>query len=371
MNALTQPSFLKSVVVFNTRFRGAMNDNNHDVKELAKTMHLRYVSSDSKGFSRKLKGKGFIYFDTDNKLIIDPAIIEHINGLVLPPAWKDVWICPYPNGHLQATGVDARGRKQYRYHSKWSTQRNQNKFDKILAFGKKLPALRKQIHKDIHKKGLLKEKVSAIALSIMNETFIRAGNSAYEKEYGSFGLTTLKNRHVQIQGSKALFKFKGKKGVQQQIALKHASLARLLKNVKELPGQELFQYYDETGALHKLESGDINDYIKEYMQEDFSCKDFRTWAGCVTALKLMALSDDFSCDADCRKNVVAIVDGVAEQLGNTRTVCRKYYIHPTLLECYEQRKLQPVVEKLKKSTASQSFNQRAEKVLLAFLKTLK
>jgi DNA topoisomerase-1 len=348
-----------------------MSDNNHDVKELAKAMHLRYVSSDSKGFSRQKKGKKFIFLDTNNDVITDEDTIKRINGLVLPPAWEDVWICPYPNGHLQATGVDVKGRKQYRYHSKWSKQRNENKFDKIISFGKKLPLLRKQIDKDIRRKSLPKEKVSAIALSIMNETYIRAGNTAYEKEYGSFGLTTLKNRHVQIQGSKALFKFKGKKGVQQQIALKHASLTRLLKNVKDLPGQELFQYYDDAGDLHKLESGDINNYIKEYMRDDFSCKDFRTWAGCVTALKIMTETDDFDCNADCKKNIVSIIDGVAERLGNTRTVCKKYYIHPTLLESYEQKKLHPTIEKLKKDAASESFNQQAEKALLAFLKTLK
>lgn len=346
------------------------NENNLSPQQLAKAMHLRYVSSDMKGYSRQRKGKQFIYLDTDNKAITDPEIITHINGLVLPPAWENVWICPYPNGHLQATGVDVKGRKQYRYHGKWSKLRNENKFGRIFSFGKKLPTLRKQIDKDIRKKYLLKEKVSAIALSIMNETYIRAGNTAYEKEYGSFGLTTLKNRHVQIEGSKAFFSFKGKKGVKQQIALKHVTLTRLLKNVKELPGQELFQYYDENGEIKKLDSGDINNYIKEYMQEDFSCKDFRTWAGCVTALKLMTLSDDFECDTDCKKNVIAIIDGVAEQLGNTRTVCKKYYIHPTLLESYQERKLDNIIGKLKSETDSKNFNQQTEKALLSFLKTL-
>jgi DNA topoisomerase-1 len=347
------------------------NDNSRSPEEaLARAMHLRYVRSDSKGYSRKRKGKQFSYLDTNSQTITDADTLTRIHALVLPPAWEDVWICPYPNGHLQATGIDTKGRKQYRYHSKWSRQRNDNKFDKIFSFGKSLPKLRRQIDKDIRKKSLLKEKVSAIALSVMNETFIRAGNTAYEKEYGSFGLTTLKNRHVHIEGSKALFTFRGKKGVKQEIALKHASLTRLLKNVKELPGQELFQYYDDAGMLHKLESGDINNYIKAYMQEDFSCKDFRTWAGCVTALKLMALANDFDCNTDCKKNVIAIVDGVAAQLGNTRTVCKKYYIHPTLLQSYEQKKLDAIIDKLKKETGSKTFNQQAEKALLAFLKTL-
>lgn len=227
----------------------------------ARSMKLRYVRSTAKGYTRKKKGKDFIYLDTDGRIITDPAVIGHIKGLVLPPAWTDVWICPYPNGHLQATGYDVRGRKQYRYHSRWSQVRNEHKFEKLYAFGRKLPLLRKQILHDIRKKNLIREKVSAIALSIMNETFIRAGNTAYEKEYGSYGLTTLKNKHVDIRGSRAFFKFRGKKGVTHQITLKDASLARLLRNVRELPGQELFQYYDENGEIRKLDSGDINDYL--------------------------------------------------------------------------------------------------------------
>lgn len=261
-------------------------------KEIARAIQLRYVRSDQKGYSRKKKGEGFIYLDTEGRTIRDPEIIRRIQGLVLPPAWTDVWICPFPNGHLQATGIDALGRKQYRYHARWSATRNEHKFDRLFAFGKKLPLLRKQIINDIRKKSLIREKVTAIALSIMNETFIRTGNTAYEKAYGSYGLTTLKNKHVTINGSQALFRFKGKKGVMHQIALKDASLARLLKNVKELPGQELFQYYDEEGTLHKLDSGDINDYLKEHMDEAFTCKDFRTWAGSVLALRFMMQAED-------------------------------------------------------------------------------
>jgi len=347
-----------------------MTDLTISPKEIAKAMHLRYVRSDQKGYSRKRKGKKFVYFTHDGALITDQAIIDHINGLVLPPAWENVWICPFTNGHLQATGIDVRGRKQYRYHSKWSKLRNDHKFDRIYEFGKKLPLLRKQIMKDIRKRSLIREKVSAIALSVMNETYIRAGNSAYEKEYGSYGLTTLKNKHVAIQGSKAFFTFKGKKGVQQQIALKDSSLAKLLKNVKELPGQELFQYYDENGDLKKLDSGDINEYLQTHMQRDFTCKDFRTWAGCVLALQLMATAADFECDKDCKRNIVAIVDGVASKLGNTRTVSKKYYIHPGLLTSYEQKKLDNILSPIKKIQNSKELNQRSEKALLSFLKSL-
>jgi DNA topoisomerase I len=347
-----------------------MTDTNITPQEIAKSMQLRYVRSDTKGFSRIKKGDQFIYLDTAGKEIEDPDVIARIQGLVLPPAWADVWISPYANGHLQATGYDLRGRKQYRYHNKWSAQRNENKFDRIYAFGKKLPLLRKQILKDIRKKTLTREKVSAIALSIMSETYIRAGNTAYEKEYGSYGLTTLKNRHVNINGSKAFFKFKGKKGVVHQIAIKDASLARLLRNVRELPGQELFQYYDENGELRRLDSGDINNYLKENMHEDFTCKDFRTWAGSVAALQLMSTIEDFDSDAACKRNVVNIVDGVATKLGNTRTICKKYYIHPALLQCYEQKKLQQVLVRLKKYQDPKLLNAASEKALLFFLKSL-
>ena len=346
-----------------------MADTNNSPQDIARSMQLRYVHSGLKGYSRQKKGDHFIYLDTEGKTIKDQEIISRIQSLVLPPAWTDVWICPYASGHLQATGYDARGRKQYRYHNKWSALRNENKFDRIYAFGKKLPLLRKQILKDIRKKTLIREKVSAIALSIMNETYIRAGNTAYEKEYGSFGLTTLKNKHVNINGAKAFFTFRGKKGVTQQIAMKDASLVRLLKNVRELPGQELFQYYDEQGELRKLDSGDINNYLKEHMDEAFTCKDFRTWAGSVTALQIMAHIEDFDGEAGGKRNIVSIVDGVAARLGNTRTICKKYYIHPALIQSYEQKKLQQVLSRLKKYEDLKVLNVETEKALLSFLKS--
>lgn len=348
-----------------------MTDVNVSPQDVAKAMKLRYISSDKKGFTRKKKGDKFIFLDTKGDIIKDEETIKHINGLVIPPAWTDVWISPYTNGHLQATGFDVKGRKQYRYHSRWSKVRNDNKFDRIMDFGKKLPLLRKQMAKDLRRRTLNKEKVIAIALSVMNETYIRAGNSAYEKEYGSYGLTTLKNKHVNINGTKAFFTFKGKKGVQQQIAMKDSSLTRLLKNVKELPGQELFQYYDEHGEIRKLDSGDINDYLKTYMHEEFTSKDFRTWAGCVLALELMAITEDFDCDSTCKRNIISIVDGVAERLGNTRTVSKKYYIHPGLITSYEQKKLDSILKPLKQKELSKEGHLKAEKALLKFLKTFK
>lgn len=347
-----------------------MTDLHIAPEALARSMKLRYVRSDEQGYGRIKKGKQFTYIDKDGREISDEETLNRIKGLVLPPAWTNVWISPWPNGHLQATGYDARGRKQYRYHSRWSQLRNEHKFDRIYEFGKKLPVLRRQITKDIRRKTLIREKVTAIALSIMNETFIRAGNTAYEKEYGSYGLTTLKNRHVAISGGKAFFRFKGKKGVTHQIALRHASLARLLRNVKELPGQELFQYYDEQGEIRKLDSGDINDYLKTNMDAEFTCKDFRTWAGSVLTLQLMAVSEDFDCDAACKRNIVAIIDGVAQRLGNTRTVSRKYYIHPGLLHSYSERQLDHVLSRLKRCRDPRQLDRISEQALLAYLKTL-
>jgi DNA topoisomerase-1 len=345
-----------------------MTDNSKTPREIARSMQLRYVHAHSKGYSRIRKGKKFVYLDAEGKEIKSREILDHIAGLVLPPAWTEVWICPYPNGHLQATGYDVAGRKQYRYHSRWSKVRNDNKFDRIYAFGKKLPGLRRQIFKDIRKKTLLREKVSAIALNVMNETYIRAGNTAYEKEYGSYGLTTLKNKHVDIKSTGVFFRFRGKKGVPQQIRLKNASLARLLKNVKELPGQELFQYYDEGGGLHKLDSGDINDYLKTNMGDTFTCKDFRTWAGCMVALQLMAAAE--AGQEQNRKNSIAIIDGVAEKLGNTRAICKRYYIHPLLLEAYEQGILAPILAPLRNYKDAKDHNRKTELALLRFLKAL-
>jgi len=332
-------------------------------------MQLRYVYSSSKGYARVRKGKEFVYLDTEGKQIRDEEILQRIAGLVIPPAWTNVWICPYPNGHLQATGYDVRGRKQYRYHARWSQLRNENKFEHIYDFGKKLPHLRRQIRRDIRRKTLIREKVSAIALGIMNETYIRAGNTIYEKEYGSFGLTTLKNKHVSISGSQAFFRFKGKKGVLQQITMKDASLVRLLKNIRELPGQELFQYYDEEGQIRKLESGDINDYLRRHTAENFSCKDFRTWAGCVLALQLMAFAEEPDCDAACKRNILSIIDGVAQRLGNTRAITRKYYIHPQLLLSYEEHRLDEILRRLRQSfKAGKDPHALAEQALLAFLR---
>ncbi|HTJ14244.1 MAG TPA: hypothetical protein VL547_19530 [Dinghuibacter sp.] len=331
---------------------------------------LRYVRPGVAGYTRVRRAKGFVYRDETGKPLKDPETLDRINKLVLPPAWTDVWICPWPNGHLQATGVDAMGRKQYRYHVTWNKTRSEKKFHRLLEFGKRLPSIRKRLEEDLSRKELDRRKVIAIALRTMEETLIRVGNAVYEKLYGSYGLTTLQNRHLSINGGTALFTFKGKKGVRQRIELKEKHLVRLLKKVMEIPGQELFQYMDETGRHLPLDSGEVNEYIREAAGEEFSCKDFRTWAGSVYALQLLAGAEPAASAAECKRQIVEVIRQVSCRLGNTATVCKKYYIDPQLLNAYETGSLKPFMLRLRagshrKGTAGGLHTE--EKVFLAFL----
>jgi DNA topoisomerase-1 len=339
----------------------------------AKAARLRYVKPDTPGYTRVKSGDNVYYTDKDGKRITDEDTLERIRKLVLPPAWEQVWICPWPNGHLQATGIDAMGRKQYRYHATWAQVRNETKYDRLLHFGEKLPQIRRILKSGLRKKAMDKEKVTAIALSVLQETWIRVGNAAYEKLYGSYGLTTLRNQHVKINGSTLFFHFKGKKGVVQRIMIKHAALARLLQKVKDIPGQELFQYYDEQGEPKSLDSGDVNDFLKECTGEDFTCKDFRTWAGTVHALNQLADLAPFKTETGCKHNIVYVIDSVAAKLGNTRAVCRKYYVHPRLLHAYENNVLEPYLQEVRNSRnrADKGELHNDEKILLKFLKKLK
>ncbi|MDH5826803.1 DNA topoisomerase IB [Sphingobacterium faecium] len=333
----------------------------------ATELHLRFVTDKDCGYSRIDRKGNFVYF-YKQKPLIDHDIIDRIESLSIPPAWQDVWICKFKNGHIQVTGTDSLGRKQYIYHPEWSSLRNLKKFDRLCGFGKKLKLLREQITKDLRRKTLNKNKVCAIALYTMDATHIRAGNKSYEKKYGSYGLTTLKNRHVIVDQNEVFFKFKGKKGVLQQVYLKEAKIARMLKNVKEIPGQELFQYYDKSGTIQKLESGDINNYLKYTMLENYTCKDFRTWAGCTMALKMM-VSENYSEMASNRKKImISILESVAKQLGNTRSVTRKYYVHPELQKQYLDGTLAPIIARLKKKTYT---IQIIEKAFLKFIHSLK
>lgn len=316
-----------------------------DTKKYARVANLIYVTDSEPGITRMKKGKGFIYL-YDNKPVNDLGEIARIRSLVIPPAWKNVWICTLHNGHLQATGIDARNRKQYRYHPLWNKLRNETKFHRMLDFGLKLPALRQRVQEDISRPGLTMQKVIATVISLMERTYIRIGNSAYEKENGSYGITTLRDQHVQIEGSSIRFTFKGKRGIEHTITLRNKRLARIVKQCRDIPGRELFQYIDENGVRHCIDSGKVNAYIKEVTGEDFSAKDFRTWAGTLTALQAFRKLGEAQTKGNAKANIVEVLDHVSRQLGNTRAVCRKYYVHPVLITLYENNSLGEYISEL-------------------------
>lgn len=292
---------------------------------------LHYVDDSEPGLSRKrLRGK-FAYFDRNGQRIRDPAEIKRINALAIPPAYTDVWICADPRGHLQATGRDARGRKQYRYHPRWREIRDENKYARMIAFGGALPKVRKQLEEQMSQPGMGRDKVIAAVVSLLDATLIRIGNSRYARDNRSFGLTTLRNKHVDIKGSEILFQFRGKSGVEHQISIKDRRMAKIIKRCMELPGQNLFQYLDEDGQRHGISSSDVNAYLHSLTGADFTAKDYRTWAGSVLALATLRKLQ-WEPEADAKKHIVEMVKNVARQLGNTPAVCRKCYIHPAVLE---------------------------------------
>jgi len=307
-----------------------------DPKSTAKAVGLRYSLKADKGFYRVRRANGFIYKDETGATVKDKEILERIKKLVIPPAWENVWISPFENGHLQVTGTDLKGRKQYRYHPEWNKIRNQSKFYRLRRFALALPHIREQIEKDLKRPGLPYEKVVALVVKLIELTNIRIGNDAYKKLYGSFGLTTLRDQHVQFEGTTTWFEFVGKKGVKHKIKLQSRRMANLVKKCQDIPGQELFQYYDDKGGHHTVGSGDINHYLKEVSGEDFTAKDFRAWAGSLNALCAFHELGEFKTAAELKKNIVNVLDHVAGKLGNTRTVCKKYYVHPTVVAAYEK-----------------------------------
>lgn len=309
-----------------------------EAKKHARAADLVYVTDARSGIERKKSGKKFTYF-LNNKRVHDEAQLERIKKLVLPPAWKNVWISSLHNGHLQATGIDSRNRKQYRYHADWNSLRNETKFHRMYDFGNCLPKLRARLKEDMGNTELSQDKVIATIVSLLEQTHIRIGNHAYEKEYGSHGLTTLKNKHVNISGDAMRFSFIGKKGVYHSIKLKSKKLARIVKQCREIPGKELFQYVNGDGTHHPIDSGKVNEYIRNATGKDFSAKDFRTWAGTLNALSaLRNLGIAESVNA-AKQNIVEVLDQVSLQLGNSRAVCKKYYVNPLLLTLYEENKL--------------------------------
>lgn len=299
---------------------------------------LTYVSDQEEGITRKKRGDQFTYYYQGKVLKNDEDLVR-IKSLAIPPAWTRVWICKKENGHLQATGYDARGRKQYRYHPNWNLLRTHTKFYRMISFAKALPTIRKEVTKDLSEKDLTRRKVLAAVISLIEKTNIRIGNLEYEKANNSFGLTTLKDRHVHFEGNKVAFRFKGKKGITHDISMKDRKLANIIKQCRDVPGRELFQYLDEEGSRHSIDSGMVNEYIREISGENFTAKDFRTWAGTVHAFT--ALCDLGCCDskAEAKRRVNEAIDFVSAQLGNTRTVCKKYYIHPLILSLYEENKM--------------------------------
>jgi DNA topoisomerase-1 len=337
-----------------------------DVQKSAKAIHLVYVNDCQPGIKRIRKGNKFIYV-YGNKKVNDQEALNRIQKLVIPPAWENVWICTQENGHLQATGIDIKNRKQYKYHSLWNALRNHTKFYRLYEFGKAMPAIRKHLEKDLSRPGLPLEKVLATVVSLMEITSIRVGNSMYEKLYGSFGLTTLKDKHVKIEGAQMRFIFKGKKGVSHNISIKSKRLASIVKKCRDIPGQELFQYINENGDRKCIDSGMVNHYLKEISGEDFSAKDFRTWTGSVHALQEFKNKPISETQTETKKTIVSVLDAVASHLGNTRTVCKKYYVHPILISLYEDKKLHSYLEELDHIKTQKEELTCEEKLLMKIL----
>jgi len=334
----------------------------------AEAIHLVYVNSKDEGIERAGAGKGFKYLFR-NKIIKDKATLKRIRSLVIPPAWKNVWICSIAEGHLQATGQDVMNRKQYRYHPLWNELRNKTKFYRLPELGKLLPVIRKQINADLILPGLPKEKVLAAVVSLMEKTGIRIGNEFYEKLYGSFGLTTLKDKHAEIKGNQLKFCFRGKKGVEHTVSLRSLKLAKIVQNCRDIPGKELFQYIDEEGNRQSIDSGMVNEYIRKLAGEDFTAKDLRTWCGTLAALTAIS-ENGLGTGGDPKKKVIAVLDKVSEQLGNTRTVCKKYYVHPSLLELYENGKLDKWLSKKDNTAKPENGLSTVEKTLVNILEDL-
>jgi DNA topoisomerase I len=302
--------------------------------DAAEEAGLRYVNDDRPGYRRRARGKKLEYLDTDGKLIRDEQRLLRIKRLAIPPAWRDVWICPAPNGHIQATGRDARGRKQYRYHDRWREVRDENKFERLADFAKALPTIRRRVAKDLKLPGLPREKVLATIVQLLERTFIRVGNEEYARENKSFGLTTIKNRHVKVKGAQLRFRFRGKSGREHEVDITDRRIAKIVSKCQDLPGQHLFQYVEQDGQVRDVTSQNVNDYLREITGEDFTAKDFRTWAGTLLAALALNVQGKFESNKQAKANVKTAICTVAELLGNTPAICRKCYVHPAIVETY-------------------------------------
>jgi DNA topoisomerase I len=324
----------------------------------ARAAGLRYVSDSSAGIRRKRSGKGFRYFAPDGLPVRQEERLSRIRALAIPPAWTDVWICPSPLGHIQATGRDARGRKQYRYHKRWQQSRDETKYDRVIDFGRALPRLRKRVEHDLALPGMPQDKVVAAVVRLLDSSNIRVGNGEYARDNESFGLTTMRQRHVAIRGEVLRFKFTGKSGRKHDVSVTDRRLAAIVRRCEELPGQELFRYLDEEGEPHTVESSDVNDYLREAAGEDFTAKDFRTWSGTVLAACELARLGPAESEAEADGNLVDAVKAVAAKLGNTAAVCRKCYVHPAVVDAYRAGRM---------IDACREPNHRCERAVLSLL----
>ena len=341
---------------------------NFEPKQSAKLAGLRYVRADELQIERRKVGRGFSYLDHKGDRISDRKEIERLKSLAIPPALTDVWICHLPNGHLQATGRDARRRKQYFYHPEWRKTRSQHKFNRMLLFGASLPLIRTTTAKHLRKRGLPREKVLAAVVQLLETTLIRVGNDQYAKKNSSFGLTTLRDRHVDIEGDKVQFEFRGKSGVDHEIELHDRRLANVIKQCQDIPGYEIFKYYDESGDRHFVNSEDVNEYLQQITQQEFTAKDFRTWAGTLlTAIELNELGE-FNSETEAKKNVVRAIKNTAKQLGNRPATCRKYYVHPAITEAYHDGTLLENMSDLDKSESQIEGLNPEEEVVLEIIK---
>jgi DNA topoisomerase I len=300
---------------------------------------LRYVDVTDPGIRRVRSGKGFRYLGPSGRVVRDPRALKRIRALAVPPAWENVWICSHARGHIQAVGTDVRGRKQYLYHSQWRQSRDEAKYGQMLAFARRLPRIRRTVARHLRQKHLSRDKVLAAVVRLLESSLIRVGNEEYANQNGSYGLTTMHDRHARVNGAKVTFRFPGKGGIPHAIGLNDPLLAKIVRRCQQLPGQQLFQFLDEAGQVQDVKSTDVNDYLRRITGEEFTAKDFRTWSGTALAVRALRELGDFDSDAAAKRNIAQALEKVAERLGNTKAICRKCYVHPAIIDAYLDRSL--------------------------------
>jgi DNA topoisomerase I len=328
---------------------------------------LRYVRGESPGIGRRRAGARFRYVDAHGRPVRDAQTLARIRALAIPPAWTGVWICPSPDGHIQATGRDARGRKQYRYHARWRAVRDETKYGRALAFMRALPAIRKRVDADLALPGLPRDKVLAAVVRLLERTFVRVGNEEYARQNGSFGLTTLRNRHVRVSGDRVRLRFRGKSGKEHAIELADERLARIVRRCRDLPGYELFEYFDDDGQVRTLDSSDVNEYLRAASGAEYTAKDFRTWAGTMLAALALRAAPRPDTAAGARRSLAQALAAVADRLGNTPAICRRCYVHPAVIDCYLEGSLGDALRPATRVTAHRPWSRRDELAVAALL----